>query len=138
VFFMDYEKMLDKGRAELPESVLKSERFEIPKAKGHIQGNKTVISNFLQIARIMRRDPEHLLKFILKELASPGEIKKTEAIIGRKVNAIAVNEKIEKYVKEFVMCSECKRPDTQLIKEDKNVFIKCMACGAKHPVKIRV
>lgn len=135
---MDYEKMLEKGRTELPESVLKSERFEIPKAKGHIQGNKTVISNFLQIAQALRRDPEHLLKFILKELASPGEIKKTEAIIGRKVNAVAVNEKIEKYVKEFVMCSECKRPDTQLIKEDKIVFIKCMACGAKHPVKMRV
>ena len=70
---MDYEKMLEKARKELPESVLKTERFEIPKVKGHIQGNRTIISNFNQIAKTLRREPEHLLKFVLKELAAPGE-----------------------------------------------------------------
>ena len=136
---MDYEKMLEKGRKELPESVLKTERFEIPKVKGHIQGNKTIISNFKEIASVLRREPEHLLKFVSKELAAPGEIKKTGALmIGRKVSAASVNEKIQKYAKEFVICSECKKPDTQLTKEDKVMFIKCLACGARHPVKAKI
>ena len=136
---MEYEKLLEKGIKELPKSVLdKGERFEIPKVKGHIQGSKTIISNFVQIAGILRRDPEHLLKFVLKELATPGEIKKNAAIIGRKVSAVSVNEKIKRYVDEFVICPECKKPDTQLIKEDKILFKKCLACGAKHPVKAKI
>jgi translation initiation factor 2 subunit 2 len=133
---MDYEKMLEKGRKELPESILKTERFEIPKVKGHIQGNRTVINNFNEIAKILHREPEHLLKFVLKELAAPGEIKKTGvAMIGRKVSAASINEKIEKYAKEFVLCHECKKPDTQLFKKENVVFIRCLACGAQHPVK---
>ena len=130
--------MLKKGREELPEAMLKAERFEIPKVKGHIQGNKTVINNFQQIVDTLRRKPEHLLKFILKELATPGELKKTALIIGRKVSAVQVNEKIQKYANEFVICSECKKPDTKLVREDKIMFIKCLACGAKHPVKAKI
>lgn len=57
--------MLEKGRKELPEHILKSERFEIPKVKGHIQGNRTIISNFQQIAEVLGRPAEHLLKYIL-------------------------------------------------------------------------
>jgi len=135
---MDYAKLLKKARKELPESVLKTERFEIPKVKGHLEGNKTIISNFEQIANTLRRPIEHLLKYVLRELATPGEMRKGALIIGRKVSASRVNEKIEKYANEFVICSECKKPDTQLIKEGRVVFMKCLACGAKHPVKTKI
>lgn len=131
----NYEKMLDKARSELPESVLKVERFEVPKVIGHIQGNRTVISNFYQIADALGRDPEHLLKYVLKELAAPGELKKNALIIGTKVNAARINEKIQQYAHALVICSECKRPDTKLIKEGDVVFMRCLACGAKKPVK---
>ena len=73
---MKYEKLLDDALKKLPEVTLNKERFEMPKAKGHIQGNKTIISNFIQIADYIGRSREHLLKYILKELATPGEIKK--------------------------------------------------------------
>ena len=132
-----YEKLLEKARKELPESVLKIERFEIPKVRGHIQGNRTIISNFHQIASIMRRKPEHLLKFISKELAAPGELTKSALIIGAKVSAARVNEKIEQYTKTYVICPECKKPDTQLSKEGKVEVMKCLACGARQPVKAR-
>ena len=79
-FNMDYKKMLEKARKELPESVKKVERFEIPKVKGHIEGNKTVISNFQQIADVLTRPVEHLLKYVLRELATPGEMRKVNLI----------------------------------------------------------
>ncbi len=132
-----YEKLLDKARKELPESVLKVERFEIPKVRGHIQGNKTVISNFHQIAAVIHRKPEHLLKYVLKELAAPGELTNNALIIGTKMSAARINEKIQKYASEFVICPECKKPDTQLDKEKDITFIKCMACGAKKPIKAK-
>lgn len=134
-FSMNYEEMLKKGREEIPKSVLESERFTIPGIKGHIQGNKTILSNFAQIASVLGREPEHLLKYVLKELATPGEIKKSGVIIGRKVSAASVNEKIKKYAEAFVICSECKKPDTKLNKDGRMLSLKCLACGAQKPVK---
>jgi len=37
-----------------------------------------------------------------------------------------------------VLCPECKKPDTQLKKEDRITTIKCSACGAKHPVRAKI
>lgn len=136
---MDYKKLLERAREKLPESVLLKERFEIPKIIGHIQGNRTILSNFLQIASELRREPEHLLKYILKELATPGEIKKSGAvIIGTKVSASRINEKIKQYAEEFVFCSECGKPDTKIEKEEGLAYLKCTACGSKRFVKARV
>jgi|SRR3989338_5413832 len=135
---MDYEQLLERARQKLPETAAGNSRFEVPKVRGHIQGNKTIISNFSQIANDIGRPIEHFLKYILKELATPGEIKPTALIIGTKISASRINEKIEQYVREFVLCPECKKPDTKLIKEDKITYLKCTACGAKHTIKIKV
>jgi translation initiation factor 2 subunit 2 len=133
-----YEALVDKAYKVLPETVVKEERFVVPKVRGHLQGNKTVISNFLQIADSLGRKPQHILKYILKELATPGELKKNGVIIGTKMSASRINEKIEKYVEEFVLCKECHKPDTKLLKEGNFVFMKCMACGARHSVNAKV
>jgi translation initiation factor 2 subunit 2 len=136
---MEYEEMLEKARNNLPSSVLKeAERFEVPKVKGMIEGNKTIITNFYQIADYIHRSPEHLFKYILKELATPGELEAARVVLGRKVSAQAVNGKINDYVEEFVICSECRKPDTKLEKEGKVVFLRCLACGARQPVKSKV
>jgi translation initiation factor 2 subunit 2 len=135
----DYKKLLQEVRKDLPKHISQKERFEIPKVIGHLQGNKTVISNFLQIANLLRREPEHMLKFILRELATPGEIKKSGSIImGTKVPASRINEKIRQYANTFVFCYECGKPDTKIEKEGISNFIKCLACGARHPIKSKV
>jgi|SRR3989338_3841680 len=136
---MDYEKLLKQARKELPSIVFEKERFEIPKVIGHIQGNRTIISNFMQIAGSLRRGPEHMLKFVLRELATPGEIKKSGGvIIGTKVSASRINEKIKQYAHEFVLCYECGKPDTKMEKDGNFSFLKCMACGARHPIKSKI
>ena len=134
-----YKKLLQEVRKNLPEHIFQKERFEIPKVKGHIQGNRTVISNFLQIASTLGREPEHLLKFVLRELATPGEIKKSGSVmIGTKVPASRVNEKIKQYANSFVFCYECGKPDTKIEKEGNLSYIKCQACGARHSIKSKV
>ena len=135
----DYKSMLENVRKNLPEAVFIKERFEIPKVMGHIQGNRTVISNFLQIASALRRDVDHLLKFVLKELATPGEIKKSGALLlGTKVPASRINDKIRQYANEFVLCFECGKPDTQIVREGELTYMKCTACGAKNFVKAKI
>ena len=136
---MDYKKMLQDVRKNLPEVVFLKERFEIPKALGHIQGNRTIISNFVQIASTLRRDVNHFLKYVLKELATPGEIKKSGALIlGTKISASRINEKIRQYANDFVLCFECGKPDTKIEKVDNLTYIKCTACGAKNIVKAKI
>lgn len=135
---MEYEKLLKKAVSELPESAKLTERFEVPKVKGHLEGNKTIISNFSQIANTLRRDIEHLLKYVLKEIAAPGKISGNRVIIGRKVGASEINEKIKQYAQEFVLCNECGKPDTEIIKEGGFNYLKCHACGSKHPVKSKI
>ncbi len=130
-----YEELLESAYARMPQAVVEKHRFEIPKAKGHLQGSRTVVSNFLQIVSLFRRRPEHMLKYILKELAAPGSVKGGLFIIGAKVPASKINEKIEKYAHEFVLCSECGKPDTELVEEKNLKWLKCTACGAKHPIR---
>lgn len=135
---MDYEKALKRARDNLPEAVVEKERFEIPKVKGHLQGNKTIISNFKQIASTLGRTVEHLQKYVLKELAAPGDLRPSGLIVGTKVAASRINEKIKQYADEFVFCPECGKPDTKLIKEGNFLYLKCEACGAKKPVKSKI
>lgn len=133
-----YEELLKKAIEKLPKKMEKIERFEIPKVEGHIEGNKTIITNFYQIANILHRDIQHLLKFLLRELATPANLEKNRLILGRKISSPIINEKIELYTKTFVLCPECKKPDTELIKENNVLIIRCTACGAKHPIKAKI
>jgi len=135
---MDYESMLDRGKDKLPENTVATERFTIPKVAGHLEGNKTVISNFLQIANTIRRNPEHLLKYISRETAAKGEIKKQLLVFNTKIPSQKINEKIEQYVETYVICKECGKPDTKLTKEGVITFVRCQACGAKHSVNSKI
>ncbi len=124
--------MLKKGKEHMPEVELGVERFSIPKVRGHIEGNKTIASNFAEIAKALQRKPQHLLKFILKELAAPGEARREAVVFGTKLSASKINEKITAYAEMFVLCKECGKPDTKLTKEGTVYFLKCQACGAKY------
>jgi len=135
----EYKKLLEEARKSLPEHVFRKERFEIPKVRGHIQGNRTVINNFLQIANTLGRQPGDMLKFVLRELATPGEIKKSgSVIVGSKVPASRINEKIQQYSNSYVFCYECGKPDTKIEKEGNFSFLKCTACGARHTIKSKI
>jgi translation initiation factor 2 subunit 2 len=135
----DYKTLLEKARKDLPEHIFQKERFEIPKVVGHIQGNKTVIGNFLQIANFIGRDSDNMLKFVLRDLATPGEIKKSGSVImGSKVPASRINESIRRYINSYVFCYECGKPDTKIEKEGNFNFLKCTACGARHIIKSKV
>jgi len=132
----DYETLLKKAEEELPEIISGGERFTIEKVRGHLEGNKTVVVNLKKIANDLGRDANHLLKYLLRELATPGKYVRDRVIFGTKVSASKINKKIKKYASEFVFCSECSKPDTKLVEEKGGIiYLKCLACGIKKPVK---
>ncbi|MAH07637.1 translation initiation factor IF-2 subunit beta [Candidatus Pacearchaeota archaeon] len=133
-----YETLLNEAYKDLKPIEKSNARFEIPKIEGHLEGTKTILTNFPQVASYLRRDQEHLLKFLLRELATSGSIKNNRVILQRKINSQKINEKIQDYTKEFVLCTQCKKPDTEIIKEKGFSFLHCLACGAKHSVRSKI
>ena len=133
-----YEELLNDAYSKVKKVESKSDRFEIPKAGGHFEGKKTVVTNFLSIASYLRRAPEHFQKFILRELAASGQIEGERLVLNIKVPSAKINQKVEEYAKEFVICQECGKPDTELRREDRVTTMNCLACGAKHSVRSKI
>lgn len=130
----NYEELLNQAYEKIKPIEHKGERFEIPKIEGHIEGKKTILTNFFQIADYIRRSPEHFQKFLLKELATSGQKEGDRLVLNNKIPSAKINQKIEEYIKNFVLCRECGKPDTEITKEDRLTFLHCLACGAKHSI----
>lgn len=134
----DYEKLLSKAYKKVKVVVGGSERFEIPKVTGQIEGKNTIITNITTIANYIRRPVEQLSKYLLKELAVSGKMDNDRLILNRKINSSKVNEKIEQFTKDFVICEECSKPDTEIISQKGIKYKHCLACGAKQPIKGKI
>ena len=134
-FKYTYEQMLDRAIESMPKQEQEEVRFEIPAIKGSIQGNKTIVTNLPQIANHLGRDVNHLFKFFLRELATTGDLKGGGTIFIGKFNSRILNQKVNKYAKEFIFCDQCGKPDTKLLKESGLTFKRCEACGAKSSVR---
>lgn len=129
----EYRKLLEEGMKKISKTESKR-RFEVPKSKVMISGNKTIFNNFYELADSLRRDPQHLLKFLLKELATSVDMREKKIIFIGNFTHDLVDKKIDIYVKSYVICQECGKPDTKLLKEERNSFLVCEACGAKQIV----
>lgn len=133
---MKYEELLKRAKEQLPEVVQSTERFEIPKVKGHLQGKATIISNFAELADILNRPKSHILKYLSRELAAKGVVKKEKfAIFNTKLSSGRINEKVEEYAQRYVLCPSCGKPETKIEKIGQGIFLRCQACGAKNPIK---
>lgn len=130
-----YESMLDTAYKKIKVVQTSSDRFEVPKVKGQVSGKNTFITNINEIASYIRRPVDNLVKFLQKELAVAGVLEKDRLVLKTMLNSSKVNEKVELYVKEFVICIECKKPDTEIVTEKGVKFKHCLACGAKSPLR---
>jgi len=119
----------------MPKKTETTERFEVPEVETTQLGNRTIIKNFEAIADKLNRDKKHLSKYLSKELATSGNIESGRLILNSKKTEKIINEKINDYVKEFVICKQCKRPDTKLVEYERGIYIMISeACGARSPV----
>jgi translation initiation factor 2 subunit 2 len=131
----DYEKLLDRALDQVPKAVFEKSRFQIPEADVVVVGNRTTLRNFRAIAGALNREPEHLVKYLLRELGAAGNIEGNQAVFQGKFGKSAVDDRIKRYVEEFVVCRECGKPDTKLIKHERILILKCEACGARASVR---
>jgi translation initiation factor 2 subunit 2 len=132
-----YEEMLKSAYSGMDEPTDTGERFVKPVPRMYIEGKTTVLENFGDIADTLGRDKDHFMKFILGELGTAGKIDGNRAVFNGKFEESQFAAIVNTYVDDFVICSECGRPDTKLVKDDRVQMLLCEACGSKRPIRKR-
>ncbi len=130
-----YDRWLERLYSKLPKTVTVRERFEIPSLQSIIAGNRTIIRNLRQVAEALNRKPEHLLRFLSKELATAGGFEGEMAVFQGRFSHETLGKALDAYVRDCVICPVCGSPDTRIIREERLRFLLCEACGAKSPVR---
>jgi translation initiation factor 2 subunit 2 len=132
-----YDDLLSKARASLEKISTKSSlnRLELPDPQVLWVGNKTILRNYAEYPKLFRRDPDRVLMYLAKELATAASIDADRAIfIGRKDKA-SFMQLFQKYMSDNVTCPVCGSPDTHVETVSRLHFRVCEACGARSAAK---
>lgn len=133
----DYDALLERAKKKLPHTLESHDRFQVPETDVMIEGKTTVIRNFSEIIDALRREPDHLLGYLLRELGTAGTLEGQRVVFKGKVTTAQIADRIKSYVDEYVLCSECNRPDTKLVKDGRILILSCETCGAHRPVHVK-
>jgi translation initiation factor 2 subunit 2 len=132
-----YSALLQRARAKLPPVRTGSERFVVPDPDVMTDGRNTIVRNLGDIAGVLRREPDHLIGHLAREFGCPGVLELPRGVLKSRLTKEAIASRLRDYTAKYVICSECKRPDTHLKKEGRLTLLVCEACGAQRPVTVR-
>merc|ERR1712142_1025649 len=97
---------------------------------------KTAFANFNEIAKMLHRQPKHLLSFLFAEMGTSGAIDGNNQLIMKgKFQQRHIENVLRRYIKEYVTCHTCRSPDTILNKETRLFFLQCMTCHSSCSVQ---
>ena len=132
----EYDALLDRARDRIPTDISERNRWTMPIPEILVEGNQTIIRNFSSIVDGMDRDANHVYQYLINELGTSGTREQVRVLLKGRVPPKRIKEKIVAYVKTYILCGQCKAPDTRFIKEDRTTLLKCQACGATRPVRL--
>jgi translation initiation factor 2 subunit 2 len=130
----DYNKLLDRAMSGITAPGSTGERFELPIAIVSVIGARTIVNNFADLADRLNRDPQHVLKYLAKEMATAGSFEGGKGFFQGKFSRDTINRLIGAYSHRFVICPVCHRPDTRVERRDRLSFLVCEACGARSSI----
>jgi len=101
-----------------------------------VGAKKTAFVNFSEIAKMLHRQPKHLLAFLFAELGTTGAIDGSNQLIMKgKFQQKHIENVLRRYIKEYVTCHTCRSPETILNKETRLFFLQCMTCHSRCSVQ---
>ncbi|PSP25218.1 translation initiation factor IF-2 subunit beta [Halobacteriales archaeon QH_10_65_19] len=131
---MDYDDMLERGIEETPDIESSTGRFEVPEPEVRQEGHATVFENFQSVCSDLGREGRHLLRFLQDELGTSAHIDESRrARLTGEFSRERIRDAVEAYTEQYVLCSECGLPDTELGREQGAEILQCTACGAQSP-----
>ncbi|MHA2503493.1 MAG: translation initiation factor IF-2 subunit beta [Candidatus Kariarchaeaceae archaeon] len=130
-----YADVLSRVKSQLPEISGSDDRFIIPDVESTVEGNRTFFRNYRDIVTTLNRSESHFLKFFTNELGTSGNIEGTRAVFQGKHSRVQLAKLVDRYVKDYVLCPECGKPDTKFIQQNRVELMKCDACGSRSAVR---
>jgi len=137
-----YDELLQRVfgimRANNPEMVAgEKKKFVMrPPQVVRVGSKKTAFANFTEIAKMLHRQPKHLLAFLFAELGTSGAIDGSNQLIMKgRFQQKHIENVLRRYIKEYVTCHTCRSPDTILNKETRLFFLQCMTCHSSCSVQ---
>lgn len=134
---MDYESSLDRAMDAVPDIQSEGKRLSVPDASAQKDGAFTRLTNLEDIAETISRSPDHLHRFIQRDLGTNGKLADGVGRYNGTFSSSDFDAAIDAYVDVYVLCAECGLPDTRLVTEDGTPMLRCDACGAFRPVSKR-
>lgn len=131
----EYQQLLDRAFSQLPTLSAEKTDFVIPTAAVMTEGTKTIIRNINSIADVARRGVPEIARYLGKEFSVPVNVEEQRLIINGKFPPEEIDRRVKKYFELYVVCKECKKPDTHLENAEKGMYLICEACGARYWVK---
>ena len=131
----DYENLLKRIEKNISNTSSSGKRFELPLIDITWEGKKTILRNFADFPKALRREPNIILQYLSKEFAVPAERIGDSAMFIGKREPDDFTRLLKIYVSDYIECSTCKSPDTRIEKEKRIHFLICEACGAKSTIK---
>ena len=98
---------------------------------------KTVFANFTELSKMMNRNHEHVLQYLLAELGTSGSLDGTNRLVLKgRFQPKAFESTLRRYISEYVLCHSCKSMDTLLDKDSATrlSYLRCQQCGASRSV----
>ena len=131
----DYEKLLKRIENNISQQTDSVSRFELPMVDVTWEGKKTILRNFIEFPKALRRDPTIIMQYLSKEFAVPAERVGDKVIFVGKRDQDDFKRLFEIYLKDYIECPTCTSPYTKVKKEHRISFLICEACGAKSTIK---
>mmetsp|Transcript_33414 Transcript_33414/g.56091 ORF Transcript_33414/g.56091 Transcript_33414/m.56091 type:complete len:452 (+) Transcript_33414:397-1752(+) len=117
-----------------------SYRYKMPKLVGKVEGRgngiKTVLVNVVDVGASLNREAPEITKFFGCELGSQTTYAAdTErAIVNGAHREADLQQHLCRYIEFFVLCKNCRLPETHYKIKDGRISQKCLACGSKDVV----
>ena len=130
------EELIDKFYNELELKTGKVVKLSVDRPVIKCLNKKTFLSNFRTICKQLKRDESSILKFFSEELRTIISIDQNGGmVIDKLFKQNGIEKVLNSYIKEYVICSECKFGDTIIKKENRITFIECQKCFSKKPIQ---
>jgi translation initiation factor 2 subunit 2 len=110
-------------------------RFVPPEPDVLYEGKRTILRNFSDMADALRREPDHFSKYLVQELGTAGNTEGRRLVLQGRVPEKKVAARVQAYLKAFVLCEECHRPDTNFQRQGRTLVLQCEGCGAHRPIR---
>jgi len=117
----------------------KMERLQT-KVEGKGNGIKTVVVNVSSVAASLARPASYIMKYFGFELGAMtrDDLKDDRWIINGAHEAGKLQDHLDGFINKFVLCKNCKNPETDIKIDNDRILLDCKACGQRTAVDLRL